>query len=333
MKNFKGKHREIKYSDVYDLDNLRLAVKSAKKGKTSKWGVKKFEKNSEESLKKLQESLIQRTFHSSKGQDCIIHDPGGKERLLHKMPFYPDNIVHHALMRVILPVLGRATYYESGASVKGKGIHFVASRTARWIDEHKNSGRIYYCKVDFTKFYSNVDQKKIYESLCHLFRDPGIRYLLWEIITACEKGLGIGLYPIQSLTNYYLSDLCRKTCSKFKVRLEIYCDDIVILGLDKKEIWKAANYIRDYANNILGQPVHNNFSVQVIDSKHSLDFVGYQFFVDHILLRKRNKKRVLKRMCNLKKYKHKKDLATSYKGWLKHCDGHNLWTKINTLWK
>lgn len=330
MEKIKGKHRGIKYSDVYDLENLKLAVKSARKGKTSKWGVKKFEQKEEENLKALQDLLISKTFHSSKGQDCIIRDPGGKERLLHKMPFYPDNIVHHALMRVILPVLGRATYYESGASVKGKGIHFVANRTARWIDENKNKGRLYFCKVDFAKFYSNVDQEKIFESLCHVFRDPGIRYLLWEIISACETGLGIGLYPIQTLTNYYLSDLCRKTCSKFKVRLEIYCDDIVILGLSKKQVWKAANYIRDYANNILGQPVHSNYSVQVIDSKHSLDFVGYQFFTDRILLRKRNKKRVLKRINNLKCFTHRKNLAISYKGWLKHCNGNNLWNTIKS---
>ena len=332
-KNINGKHRGIKYSDVISIENLKAASKTAMKGKSRNKGVIKFCQDIEGNLKKLQEDLISRSFHSSEGVKAIVHDPSGKERILHKMPFYPDHIVHHALMRIIAPVLLKATYYESGAGVKGKGIHFVASRTARWIDEHKSSGRIYYCKIDFRKFYGNVDQQKIYDVLCHMFRDEGIRYLLKEIITACESGLGIGLYPIQTLTNYYLTSVCRTVCSKFKVKIEIYCDDIVILSEDKKKVWAAANYIHDYAQNILGQPIHENYSVQIIDEKHYLDFVGYQFFFNHILLRKRNKIRLCRRMSTLKNQRIKKNLAIAYKGWLKHCNGYNLWTKVKNKLK
>ena len=72
--------------------------------------------------------------------------------------------------------------------MKGRGIHYAARRTARWIDEHKGAGRLYYCKLDFVKFYESVDQQRIYDALCRMFRNKGVRYLLREAVTATERG-------------------------------------------------------------------------------------------------------------------------------------------------
>lgn len=327
-KDIRGKHRGVKLEAVAEMENLERAVKESRRGKNRNKGVIIYDRSPKENLSRLQKELTTMAYHTSEGHDCYRKCPCGKVRKLHKLPYYPDHITHHALMQVVMPHLIRALYQESGASVKGRGIHYAARRTARWIDEHKGAGRLYYCKLDFVKFYESVDQQRIYDALCVMFRNDGIRYLLREAVTATERGLGIGLYPIQTLTNFYMSRLCRLVSGKFGVKVEVYCDDVVILGKDKREVWRAVNYVRDYAEREMCQRLHEGYSVQIIDERHALDFVGYLFFFGHTLARKRNKVKFRRKMARLKDPMARYHMAVAYKGWLEHCDGLNLWRRV-----
>lgn len=58
-------------------------------------------------------------------------------------------------------------------------------------------------------------------------------------------------------------------------------------------------------------------------SKRGIDFLGYKFYHTHILLRKSIKKKFIKM---IKYNKNKKSIA-SYKGWILHSNGINLWNK------
>lgn len=327
----RGKHRKVRIQQVFDMRNLEEADRQARKGKRDHKGVRLFDRSKGENLMNLHKMLVSETYHTSPGHECVRHCPCGKDRLLHKLPYYPDHIAHHALMQVIMPVLMTYYYYESAASIKGKGMHFAARRVERWIDENRDAGRLYYAKLDFVKFYHLIDQQKIYNFLCTIFGNKGIRYLLWEVVTACEYGLGIGLFPIQPIANGYNCPLCRQLMAKFRVRVEIYCDDILIMSRDKKEVWKAVNYVKDYARDVMAQPLHENIGVQIIDTTHRVDFVGYQFFFGHTLLRKRMKGRFKRTMHRQQDDMHRYQSAQSYKGWLMHCDGFNLWKKVMAI--
>lgn len=234
------KHRKVRVELVSDMTNLNIAVRKSRKGKEGKKGVVIFDKDYNGNLLRLQRSLIDGTYKTSEGHDCMRRCPCGKVRKLHKLPYFPDHVGQHALMQVLMPHLIRALYIESGASVKGRGMIYAKRRTERWIDENKSCGRLYYCKLDFVKFYENVDQQEIYKSLCDFFTDKGVRRLLHEVIFALPKGLGIGLYPIQTLTNFYMSILCRLVCRKFDVKVEIYCDDVIILGKTRRKYGKPS---------------------------------------------------------------------------------------------
>jgi RNA-directed DNA polymerase len=330
----RAKNRKVRVEAVADDWNMRLAVQNSRKGKRSKKGVIIFDKDYDGNLARLKAELLGGTFKTSEGHDCMRRCPCGKVRKLHKLPYFPDHIMHHALMQVLMPYLVKALYVESGASVKGRGMMYAKRRTERWIDEHKGKGRLYYVKLDFVKFYENVDQQALYDCLCRKFSNPGVRHLLKEIIFAMPKGLGIGLYPIQSLTNHYMSYLCREVSGIFDVKVEIYCDDVVVMGEDKSEVWRAVNYIKAYAENVLRQPLHSNIGMQIIDQEHFLDFVGFRFYFDHTLLRKRMKIKFKRKMHSLKDPMRKYRVAMSYKGWLMHCGGFNLWratTGMNTF--
>lgn len=328
----RGKHRKVRAALVNEMNNLVVAERNARMGKKPNHkGVRLYDRDPQGKLNTLQSMLNDGTYHTSEGRECMRRCPCGKTRKLHKLPYFPDHIEQHAVMNVIMPSLVKSIYYENGASVVGKGTMFAKRRTRRWIDKHAYADRIYYAKLDFVKFYENVSQKHIYDTLCGFYGDKNLRRLLWEIIGCCEHGLGIGLYPVQMLTNYYLSIPCRECSRMFDVKVIAYCDDVVIMGLDKHEVWKAVRWWHDYASNVMEQPLHDGVCVQIIDNRHALDFVGFQFFKDHTLLRKRMKIRFKKRMRrNLTPLKHRQMMA-SYKGWLMHCDGFALWKKITNM--
>lgn len=331
----RGKHRKVRIEQVYDMLNLHIADREARKGKdgVNKYhkGVRLFDTKPEQFLNELHNQLKEMTYHTSEGHECERRCPCGKVRLLHKLPYYPDHIVHHALMQVIFPTLKKYYYYDSSASIKGRGTSYAQKRTARYIDENKWKGCLYYAKVDFVKFYHRIDQQKIYDHLCSIFGNKGIRYLLWEIVTACDEGLGIGLFPIQPLTNSYTSPLCRLLMALFDVRIEIHCDDMIIISDSAKEVWKAVNFIAWYSENVMEQEIHDGIGVQVIDIKNGLDYVGNVFYFNHTLVRKRLKGKFKRKMHRLKEPMHRYRVAASYKGWMMHCNGFNLWCKTMAM--
>ena len=238
----RGKNRRVTIESVASPKNLELADKKARKGKANHKGVKIHDRNRDANLAQLAKDLVNETFVTSPGHECKRLCPCGKVRKLTKLPFFPDHIAHHALMQKILPVLINIIVYDSYASVKGKGMTFAKKRVRRYIDLF--GGIAYFAKLDFVKFYQNIIQEFIYEFLCKTFTDKGVRALLFEVVTACREGLGIGLYPIQTLANYYVSYLVRYVAKYSKAKLFVYCDDIVVMHSDKKEVWKAVNAIR-----------------------------------------------------------------------------------------
>lgn len=90
------------YKKIISIDNLRFADKKARRGKFNNYGVKMFDKNKEENLIKLHESLKNKAFRTSEYSIFTVHDP--KEREIYRLPYYPDRIVHHAIMNILEPI-------------------------------------------------------------------------------------------------------------------------------------------------------------------------------------------------------------------------------------
>lgn len=90
------------YEQIISLDNLRLADEKARKGKLRSYGVKRHDRNREANILALHESLKNKIFVNSKYEVFIIRDP--KERLIYRLPYYPDRILHHAIMNILEPI-------------------------------------------------------------------------------------------------------------------------------------------------------------------------------------------------------------------------------------
>jgi len=81
------------YEKIYCIDNLKKADLIAQKGKSNQFGVIKHNENSELNIQRLHEMLKNKTYSTSKYTTFTIFEP--KERLIFKLPYYPDRIKLH----------------------------------------------------------------------------------------------------------------------------------------------------------------------------------------------------------------------------------------------
>ena len=110
------------YSKVISLENLTLADEKARKGKTNTYGVKKHDKNRDKNILNLHKTLLHREYKTSEYKISKIYEP--KEREIYQLPYYPDRIVHHAVMNILEPIWVSIFIHNSYACIKGKNDYY-----------------------------------------------------------------------------------------------------------------------------------------------------------------------------------------------------------------
>lgn len=117
------------YDSIISIENLHLADEKARKGKKNSYGVLLHDKNRESNLMKLHEDLKNQTFKTSKYHIFKIYEP--KEREIFRLPYYPDRIVHHAVMNILEPIWVSIFNKNTYSCIKGRGIHAAAKSIKR----------------------------------------------------------------------------------------------------------------------------------------------------------------------------------------------------------
>lgn len=113
------------YKKLCTLENLSLAFRKAKKGKSKKPYVVEFENNLQENLLQLQKELVEKTYLPNPIVTVIIRDP--KTRKIGKASFR-DRVIHHALINIVGPIFEPIFICDNYASRKKKGHHKALDR-------------------------------------------------------------------------------------------------------------------------------------------------------------------------------------------------------------
>lgn len=296
-----------------------LADTIAQQNKGKQYGVIRHNRNREKNIELLHEQLTTKTFRTSPYKLFKIYEP--KERDVARLPYYPDRIVHHAIMNILEHVFMAMYTADTYSCIKGRGIHAAVRTLKRTL---KDAPGTQYClKLDIEKFYPNIDNEVLKAMLRRKIKDTDLLFLLDTIIDSA-KGLPIGNYLSQHLANFYLTyfDHWLKEVKGVKHYLR-YCDDLVLLSDNKPALHQLLADIREYLSSNLKLTVKGNYQVFPVQAR-GIDFIGYKFYHTHTLLRKTIKKNLL---CELSGNPHPQAIA-SYLGWLKHCDSRHLIKKL-----
>ena len=143
------------YEKIYSIENLQLADEIARKGKLKQPGVIGHDRNREANIQKLHKMLKDKTYKTSEYTTFTIFEP--KERLIFRLPYYPDRITHHAVMNVLELIFVSVFTADTYSCIKGKGIHAAANAVKHALRDVP--GTQYCLKLDIRKFYPNVDHK------------------------------------------------------------------------------------------------------------------------------------------------------------------------------
>lgn len=308
------------FEKIVTVENLQLADSLARRRKHSQYGVIAHDKKRESNIELLHLMLITKAYKTSSYTTFPVFEP--KERLVYKLPYYPDRITHHAVMNILEPVFVSVFTKDTYSCIKGRGIHGAAKAVRKSLDEN-TKGTKYCLKLDIKKFYPNIDHDILKALLRRKFKDQDLIWLLDEIIDSAE-GLPIGNYLSQYFANFYLTyfDHWLKETKRVKYYFR-YADDIVILSDNKVNLHELLYDIKTYLHVNLKLSVKGNYQVFPV-AKRGIDFVGYKFFPGHTLLRKLIKQNYA-RMVALKP--NQASIA-SYKGWTDHCDAKHLNKKL-----
>ena len=339
------------YPKICTMKNVREAHKRGRKGKTSYEWVKRVDANPKKYLKRIQRKLKDKTHTTSTYREFIIEDRG-KEREICDLPYYPDRIIHWALMLQVEPILVSTFIHNSYAAIPGRGAHLALGDVNKCLHEDPEGTR-YCAKLDVHKFFPSIDHDILKALIRRKIKCKDTLELMDEIIDSYTnavtgKGVPIGNYPSQYFGNFYLTYFdhwLKETVFEFtnsegvteyrKVEYYFrYMDDMVILSDSKEFLHFIIEKIAEYLFDRLHLTLKGNYQVFPVDIR-GIDFVGYRSFRDYILLRTGTKKRLRLAMKKIRKCvkvhgdltKHQECVLASYSGVLKWCDGNRLYRR------
>lgn len=281
----------------------------------------------EEVIKELSERIASGTFHVTE-KDIEEKDiiEAGKLRHIQFFKKLKNSIAVHAIMSVVDKHLKKRFIRTTSASIKNRGMHDLMKYIRRDMQKDPEGTRFCY-KFDISKFYESVNQDFVMYSVHRVFKDKKLIAMLDNFVRIIPQGISIGLRSSQGLGNLLLSVyLDHYLKDRYGVRhFYRYCDDGVVLGKSKAELWEIRDAVHEQLEQI-DLKVKANERVFPVDE--GIDFLGYVIYPDHVLLRKRIKQKFARKMHEVKSKKRRRVLIASFYGMAKHADCIMLFNKL-----
>ena len=340
-----------------------------KSTKRKKRRARKLRKNKNVEIPKILEYAKYENFHNYPHKPVQIYD--GIRRKVREIivPNDHEQVVHHMIVNVLKPILLPKFYEHSYGSIPGRGSHKAKKAIKKWIK--RDPSNMKYClKMDIKKYFNNVNHDILKQMFRDLIHDEKFLSIVFKIIDVIpgNKGIPLGFYTSQWIANMYLTGLDHFIKEVLKVKHYIrYMDDMVIFGSNKRILHRIREAISNYLKIKLDLELKENWQVfrfdyidkrvhlksdNVIDAKEcfdmmngnckkdptkprhlgrDLDFMGFRFFRDRVILRKSimlKSTRKAKRIGKKKKptiYDCRQIL--SYLGWIKATNVYNMYLK------
>ncbi len=307
----KAKHL---YARIATFENLWEAYLQARKGKRYRADVAAFIFEEQERLSSLHKALCHKSYQPKGYQKIFIKEP--KRRLIAKAPF-EDRVVHHAIHRVLAPVLLKSHLPNSYACLKGRGSHRAILSFQQGLRRYPFFVRLdvarYFLEIRWDILRGVVARKVKDDALMHLldlvlqsgqglYEDPQTLQLLGlsdKYKPELGKGLPIGNLTSQLFANVYLDEVDHFIKRQLEVPHYIrYMDDLVLFGDKKAQLQSLAGAVverlastRKLEVRFKGGPPKS--------SRTRFTFLGYTVDRERIVLCRAAHRRLKARLCAL----------------------------------
>lgn len=307
----------------------------------------------------LRDMAINETYSPSPYVECHIKDrPSGKERVLHKPRFWPDQCMHHLVVLLGNVRMLRSMDYWCLGSLPGRGQARGRRGMAKWLKS--DAVKTKWCvKGDISKCYPTVPHRVLKLRLKQMFKDPKYLRLCFAIIESFKGGLPIytdedtGL-PLGNYTSAWWCNILFEPFDRFirsrstrrrkggKAVVVVahymrYIDDYVVLGPNKRELQRLQKDLMAFVRRELNMKVKGNYQVFRVADR-GVDVLGYRFYHTHVIMRKRVALSVMRCCRKVRKRQERGRLLSfqlaarylSLSGLVTHCDSFNFASKYVT---
>lgn len=298
--------------------------------------------------------MLKNKSYKTSEYEIFTKNDHGKKRLIYKLPYFPDRVCHWAIIQVVEPYFLKKLNHCTHSAIPGRGIHSAFRQLDRYLTTDVE-GTKFCLSTDIKKYYPSIPHQQLKEMYRTIFKDPHLLYLIDEIIDSSktlefedsivlnslldldevEVGVPIGNYLSQYSGNLYLYRFDRWLKEELRIPYYIrYMDDKVLLHHDKSYLHELRHQMNEYLTTKLYLQIKEDW--QVFPTRvRGVDFVGYRHFGDYVLLRKSISQRLIRKMRDIRaKIANGEQLnysdycsINSYKGWLKWCNGYNLYKR------
>jgi RNA-directed DNA polymerase len=327
------------FDKIVSKENILAAIHKAAKGKRHKRIVRRVLENPEEVADRLSQALKQGTWRPNAVHNVKIINDGiqQKKREIVCPDFVNEQIVHHAILGICIPIFQRRFYRYSCASIPGRGVEYALKYIRKAQKDYKNTK--YFAVVDIRKFFNSIRPSKVFHALRRIIRDRRLLGLFARILRANKviyadgstrkHGAPIGLYTSPWFANILLTALDNQIKAdgvKYYIR---YNDDMLLFHSNKRKLKRVLERAEQYINN-LGLELKRPYQIHRL-AKVKIDYIGATISQNNITLRgsvflraKRTAKRISKkpRPTIYDAYR-----IVSYAGRFRHFDAYNAFRK------
>lgn len=301
------------------------AIINASKRRRRRYDVKRVLQHISNYARKLQSIVLDGTYKPSPYKVCHIIDRGSKkQRVLHKPKFFPDQVIHHIVIMLVKDRLLKRLDSYAIASIKGKGIHYGHKVIKCWLGKDKRHTK--YClKGDIKKCYESIKPDLVVMAFSRFIKDK--KYLsLIDKIAHSHTSLPLGNYTSSWFENLILLEM-DKLCHRNGSHYLRFVDDFIVLGTNKRKLRRFTETLRLLLTK-WGLSLKGNWQVFPV-GKRGIDILGYRYWHDHILLRKRNALHIERAVRRWYKNKtpHRARVVLSAIGGTKWFSSHNFYVK------
>jgi len=281
------------FDEIVTYENLLAAANQAARGKRSNPAVLSFFERLEDNLFNLQNQLQAQRYNPGDYTTFQIYDP--KPRMISAAPFR-DRVVHHALMNIVAPLLGRSFIFHSYANRRRKGTHRAIQQYQNYLREYD-----FVLKCDVKKYFPSIDHAILKSLIRRRIACPQTLWLIETIIDGsnpqekvCDyfpgddlftpdkrrKGLPIGNLTSQFFANYYLNPLDHFIKEQLHCPAYLrYVDAFDLFSNSKQQLWnwkeKIIIFLYDYRLNL--HPTR----CQIYPTNSGYRFLGQIVFKTH----------------------------------------------------